>query len=351
MNSNNPRSQLFWLFQSCGWIVYAMLTELMIKIPSEEPWTIHIPHLIIDVACGFLITLALRRFYNCFSQQELNVKVALRIMLLLIATLLWTQIKWVSLQWLYGNWWQPMSWFDFGTWTSASLTMLSTWTAFYYGIKIYLDNLEQTQKAAEATHLAKESQLKMLRYQLNPHFMFNSINAICTLILKKESLQAVTMLEKLCDLLRHSLYTDPLEKVAIKEEIAMLRTYLDIEQCRFADKLEVNINVAQQCNDLLIPSLLIQPLVENALKHGMRADQKMVITISIEKTKTALLINVADTGKGFDDNKKTKTGIGLANCEQRLKLIYGNSHRIEKGNATSGGAWFCISLPINGLQS
>lgn len=350
MNTNNPRSQLFWLFQSCGWIVYAMLTELMIKMPSEEPWTIHVPHLIIDATFGFLITLLLRKVYGLARVQRVKVKVTLHIIFLVVATLLWTQIKWITLQWLYGNWWLPMSWFDFGTWTSASLTMLSTWTAFYYGTKIYLDNLEQTQKAAEATHLAKESQLKMLRYQLNPHFMFNSINAICTLILKKESLQAVTMLEKLCDLLRHSLYTDPLEKVSVKEEIAILRTYLDIEQCRFADKLEVNISVAEACNDLLIPSLLIQPLVENALKHGMRAEQKMVITIAIEKTRTALLIKVADTGKGFDENKKTKRGIGLANCEQRLKLIYGNSHGIEKGNVKTGGAWFCISLPINGLQ-
>ncbi len=190
-----------------------------------------------------------------------------------------------------------MSWFDFGTWTSASLTMLSTWTAFYYGIKIYLDNLEQTQKAAEATHLAKESQLKMLRYQLNPHFMFNSINAICTLILKKESLEAVKMLEKLCDLLRHSLYTDPLEKVTIKEEIAILRTYLDIEKCRFADKLSVNISVEEGCSELLIPSMLIQPLVENALKHGMAADKTMAITIVIEKSKNTLIIKVSDTAK------------------------------------------------------
>jgi len=301
VNTNNPRSQLFWLFQSCGWIVYAMLTELMIKMPSEEPWTIHVPHLIIDATFGFLITLLLRKVYGLARVQSVKVKVTLHIIFLVVATLLWTQIKW-------------------------------------------------TQKAAEATHLAKESQLKMLRYQLNPHFMFNSINAICTLILKKESLQAVTMLEKLCDLLRHSLYTDPLEKVSVKEEIAILRTYLDIEQCRFADKLEVNISVAESCNDLLIPSLLIQPLVENALKHGMRAEQKMVITIAIEKTRTALLIKVADTGKGFDENKKTKRGIGLANCEQRLKLMYGNSHRIEKGNVKTGGAWFCISLPINGLQ-
>ena len=350
MNSTNPRSHLFWLFQCCGWIVYAMLTELMIKIPSEEPWTIHIPHLVIDTAFGFFITLFLRKAFRLFRFHGLQVKVIFHIVLLMIATVVWTQIKWVSLQWLYGNWWLTMSWFDFGTWNSASLTMLSTWTAFYYGIKIYLDNLEQTQKAAEATHLAKESQLKMLRYQLNPHFMFNSINAICTLILKKESLQAVNMLEKLCDLLRHSLYTDPLEKVAIKEEIAILKTYLDIEQCRFTDRLEVNISVDEPCNDLLIPSLLIQPLVENALKHGMRADQKMVITINVEKTKNALLIKVADTGKGFNDNKKSKRGIGLANCEQRLKLIYGNSHRIEKGNAKTGGAWLCISLPINGLQ-
>ncbi len=139
MNSKNPRSHLFWLFQSCGWIVYAMLTELMIKIPSDEPWSIHIPHLVIDVACGFLITLLLRRAYNCSKRQGIKVKIALHLVLLLTATLIWTQIKWASLQWLYGNWWLSMTWFDFGTWTSASLTMLSTWIAFYYGIKIYLD--------------------------------------------------------------------------------------------------------------------------------------------------------------------------------------------------------------------
>ena len=349
MNTSNPRSQLFWLFQICGWLVYAILTELMIKVPSNEPWAIHIPHLIIDTCFGFLITLFLRKVFTYLSLLEFKLKVALHIVVVISATLIWTQIKWVTLQWFYGNFWLPMSWFDFGTWTSASLTMLSTWTAFYYGIKIYLDNLEQTQKAAEATHLAKESQLKMLRYQLNPHFMFNSINAICTLILKKESLEAVKMLEKLCDLLRHSLYTDPLEKVTIKEEIAILRTYLDIEKCRFADKLSVNISVEEGCSELLIPSMLIQPLVENALKHGMAADKTMAITIVIEKSKNTLIIKVSDTGKGFTHNESTKRGIGLANCEQRLKLIYGKAQRIEKGNNSSGGAWVCMTLPINGL--
>lgn len=348
MNTSNPRGHLFWLFQICGWVVYAMLTELMIKVPSDEPWTIHIPHLIIDTICGFIITLSLRKVFTCINFIELKLKIALHIFIVITATLIWTQIKWITLQWFYGNFWQPMTWFDFGTWTSASLTVLSTWTAFYYGIKIYLDNLEQTQKAAQATHLAKESQLKMLRYQLNPHFMFNSINAICTLILKKESLEAVKMLEKLCDLLRHSLYTDPLEKVTIKEEIGILSNYLDIEKCRFTNKLVVDISVADGCNELLIPSMLIQPLVENALKHGMCSNQKMCITIAIEKTKSYLNIKVSDTGKGFGDESTNKRGIGLANCEQRLKLMYGKSHRIEKGNLSEGGAWVCITLPMSG---
>ncbi|MFC3034380.1 sensor histidine kinase [Pseudoalteromonas fenneropenaei] len=348
MKSDNPRSQLFWLFQICGWVVYAILTELMIKVPSDEPWAIHIPHLIIDTSCGFLITLSLRKVFTYLSFVELKLKVALHILIVIFATLIWTQIKWITLQWFYGNFWLSMTWFDFGTWTSASLTMLSTWTAFYYGIKIYLDNLEQTQKVAEATHLAKESQLKMLRYQLNPHFMFNSINAICTLILKKESLEAVKMLEKLCDLLRHSLYTDPLEKVSVKEEIGILSTYLDIEKCRFADKLVVDISVENGCDELLIPSMLIQPLVENALKHGMRSGKVMQVAVAVEKSKSALKITVSDSGKGFDNSNTHKRGIGLANCEQRLKLMYGKSHRIEKGNLNEGGAWVCITLPISG---
>src|SRR5690606_37993005 len=143
------------------------------------------------------------------------------------------------------------------------------------------DNAEQKHKAAEALHLAKESQLKMLRYQLNPHFMFNSINAICTLILKQHNANAVTMLEKLCDFLRYSLYTDPLAKITVQDEIAILQTYVDIEQCRFQSKLNVAISAEAACTAALMPSLLLQPLIENALKHGIGQKNSIVISVTV----------------------------------------------------------------------
>lgn len=344
------KEQLFWLCQYCGWAAYALLTELLIKIPGPEPWSIHLGHLLLDTSCGFLITLLLRQFYAAARRQQAGLSITLHLGLLLMASLLWTQFKWITLQWFYGSWWQPMTWFDFGTWTSASLTMLATWTAGYYGIKIYLDNVEQRHKAAEAMHLAKESQLKMLRYQLNPHFMFNSINAICTLILKQQNSQAITMLEKLCDLLRYSLYTDPLAKITVQEEVAILQTYVAIEQCRFQSNLNVLIHSEKACEQLLIPSLLLQPLVENALKHGMRRQGAMAIEVMFRCVDKQLQIDIRDNGSGFSEPGREAGGIGMRNCQERLQLIYPERSEFCCGNLPEGGAWIRISLPREQAQ-
>jgi len=165
------RNQLFWLCQCGGWAVYAVLTALMIKIPSQEPWQVGLPHLLLDTSFGFLLTLLLRHWYGRLSTQEARLKILWHLLVILLSCLVWTQWKWQTLQWLYGQVWLSMTWFDFGTWNSASLTMLLTWTALYYASKATFETMQQRQKAAEAIHLAKEAQLKMLRYQLNPHFM------------------------------------------------------------------------------------------------------------------------------------------------------------------------------------
>ncbi|NOU50576.1 histidine kinase [Pseudoalteromonas sp. JBTF-M23] len=321
-----------------------MLTEVMIKIPGEEPWEIHLPHLILDTLSGFGITLMLRAFYS--KTQQLNwLTVSVNIVVLVVASLLWTQFKWFSLQGLYGALWTPMSWFDFGTWTSASLTMLATWTAGYYGFKSYLNNVEQREKAEKALNLAKEAQLKMLRYQLNPHFMFNSINAICTLILKNENTNAVNMLEKLCDFLRYSLYTEPLAKIPVSEEVAILKTYLDIEKSRFQSNLDVTIVTDVKCDSTLIPSLLIQPLVENVLKHGMLPNQTLKMNIEFKSTTNGITISVIDNGKGFLEQHGCKRGVGLNNCQDRLQLTYQGRANLNMGNKKEGGAWVTLFIP------
>ena len=345
------KSQLFWLCQYCGWLAYALLTELMIKMPGQEPWVIHLPHLVLDTCCGFFITLWLRKLYTGFRLKAAGVSISMHIISLLAASLLWTQFKWHCLQWFYGTLWQPMTWFDFGTWTSASLTMLATWTAGYYGIKIYLDNAEQRHQAAEALHLAKESQLKMLRYQLNPHFMFNSINAICTLILKQHNANAVAMLEKLCDFLRYSLYTDPLAKITVQDEIAILQTYVDIEQCRFQSELNVQISADPSCYAVLMPSLLLQPLVENALKHGLGQKNSIVISVTVKQVADQLHISVSDTGTGFNPSAPTSFGIGIKNCQDRLQLIYPGSGYLTLGNCEKGGARVSICIPLEWAEN
>lgn len=341
------RPHLFWLCQCSGWAVYALLTEVMIKIPSDEPWRIHLPHLILDTLFGFAITLALRSLYSKVYRLQRHV-VLIHLLLLILASLTWTQFKWTSLQWLYNDPWKAMSWFDFGTWTTASLTMLATWTAGYYGIKSYLDNVEQRERAERATHLAKEAQLKMLRYQLNPHFMFNSINAISTLILKHENNHAVVMLEKLCDFLRYSLYTDPLTKIPVSEEVTMLRTYVDIEKARFRSKLDVHIDTEPQIESMRIPSMLIQPLVENVLKHGMLPNQTISVSVEFAAINGGLAITVTDSGKGFSNHETCKLGIGLTNCRDRLRLIYQGRANLETANNPGGGACVRIFIPQEG---
>ncbi|RUO40286.1 sensor histidine kinase [Idiomarina aquatica] len=343
------RLRLFWFCQFCGWSIYALLTELLIKLPSDEPWQIHVPHLLLDVSSGFLITMGLHTFYKRAKRFD-KYTVAAHVILIIVAALVWTQFQWYALQALYGGTWDPMSWFDFGTWTSASLTMLSAWTAVYYSIKNYLDNVEQRERAERATHLAKEAQLKMLRYQLNPHFMFNSINAICTLILKHENDRAVDMLEQLCDFLRYSLYTDPLKKIPVSEEAALLKTYLEIEKNRFQTALDVSITTDPDCEAALIPPLLIQPLVENVLKHGMLANQTMSIAVDFSASQEGIHIQVTDNGKGFEEQYHCQRGIGLDNCQQRLRLTYEDDAQLSMGNRPEGGAWVNILIPRE-LQS
>jgi len=349
----NSRTQLFWLCQYSGWLVYAILTELMIKLPGDEPWQIHLPHLLMDTLFGFVLTVLLRELFHFLQHTPTRINIAAHIGCIIIACLIWTKFKWFTLLWLYDNPSQSMTWFDFGTWNLASLTMLSTWSGFYYAIKAYLKGVEEQRKAAEAINLANESQLKMLRYQLNPHFMFNSINAICTLILQKDNLHAVSMLEKLCNLLRHSLYTDPLAKVTVKEEVRILSTYCDLEKCRFKEKLNVDIVTEHETEYCLVPSLILQPLVENSIKHGMGLEQDTYdIQVSFKLANDKLIITVADTGTGFEHNpEQSDFGIGLKNCENRLNLIYPQDYQFKLENSAQGGALITIIIPSQTEES
>jgi two-component system LytT family sensor kinase len=143
------------------------------------------------------------------------------------------------------------------------------WSALYFGIKYYLLSQEEKQRYLKAVSMAHEAQLKMLRYQLNPHFLFNTLNAISTLILDKDTQLANSMVMKLSRFLRYSLDNDPMQQVTVAEEIESLQLYLDIEKVRFGERLTLHFSVTPDAQDALMPSLLLQPLVENSIKYAV----------------------------------------------------------------------------------
>ena len=185
---------------------------------------------------------------------------------------------------------------------------------------------KEKQNALKASTMAHQAHLKMLRYQLNPHFLFNTLNAISTLVLMKENKTAEKMVSRLSEFLRYSLDNDPIKKVPLGQEIKALRLYLEIEKVRFDDRLTVNIDIAESCESALVPSLLLQPIIENSIKHAISKMPKGgAIDIAAHGFGRDLLIDVSDNGPGADIKNgqlKRENGVGLANIKDRLQSLY-----------------------------
>jgi tRNA pseudouridine(38-40) synthase len=143
------------------------------------------------------------------------------------------------------------------------------WVGLYLGVKYYRQLQDETQRALAARGMAHQAQLKMLRYQLNPHFLFNTLNAISTLILDRDGTTANRMVQGLSAFLRHSLDNDPMQRVTLKQELDALNLYLGIEKVRFTERLRMQTEVEPECWSALVPSLILQPLVENAIKYAV----------------------------------------------------------------------------------
>jgi LytS/YehU family sensor histidine kinase len=208
---------------------------------------------------------------------------------------------------------------------------------------------KEKQNVLEANSVAHQAQLKMLRYQLNPHFLFNTLNAISTLILVKENKIANGMVTKLSEFLRYSLDKDPMKKVTLHSELHALKLYLDIEKVRFEDRLRVEFVVADDCKNALVPSMILQPIAENSIKYAI-ASQENGGTIKVTVTRFAndLLLELADNGPGAEIKKGNlyrENGVGLANSRERLNALYKNNYSLVVANNEPKGVKVSIRMP------
>jgi two-component system, LytTR family, sensor kinase len=223
--------------------------------------------------------------------------------------------------------------------TLSAMYLLLCWSALYFGIKYYEMQQKQQAAALKAAALAQEAQLKMLRYQLNPHFLFNTLNAISTLILDNQNRKANHAVTRLSEFLRYTLDQDPMKKVTLRQEIEALNLYLGTERLRFGERLRLEYAVDGPALEALIPSLLLQPLLENALKYAV-SPREQGGSIRIEgRTRGAMLeLSVIDDGPGLRDAVPLgeRRGVGLRNTRERLAVLYGANHRFAVLNSHPG---------------
>jgi LytS/YehU family sensor histidine kinase len=233
----------------------------------------------------------------------------------------------------------------------SGVWVMLVWSALYFGIKYYLLNQEEKQRYLKAISMAQEAQLKMLRYQLNPHFLFNTLNAISTLILDKDTELANGMVVKLSRFLRYSLDNDPMQQITVAEEVESLKLYLDIEEVRFGDRLTLHFVISEDAEHALMPSLLLQPLVENSIKYAVSqsiAGGSIAVSASVENGNLQLV--VADDGPGLDlrQGRMPKGGgVGLANTRERLTQIYRDKQSFRLSSTDPHGLTITIGIPVS----
>ncbi len=227
-----------------------------------------------------------------------------------------------------------------------SIFIFLCWSGIYYATSYHKKNQLNKQRMIELKSEAQEAKLRMFRYQLNPHFLFNTLNSISCLIKDKKNDSADKMLNRLAELLRFTLDSSPIDMVTVTEELELVDRYLQIEKVRFQEKLIVNLNVEEDSNNVLIPSLLIQPLIENSLKHAISTyPDGGVIDISIVIVAQRLIITISDDGKLTTPGNGS--GLGLKNLQSRLQSIYEDNYSMESGFATEGGFKVNIEVPVH----
>jgi signal transduction histidine kinase len=220
--------------------------------------------------------------------------------------------------------------------------------------------VEAKEREAQTARLAAqvaESRLGALRTQLHPHFLFNSLNAITVLVRDKDTAAAARMLDLLSDVLRQVLKSDQAHVVSLAEELAFLERYLAIEQIRFSDRLQVRFNVDESLKDAAVPVFLLQPLVENALRHGIaKRAEGGVVEVSARRDRESLILTIADNGRGLHGTSGEHTagnGLGLANIRERLTTLYGAAARLDLRPASqpAGGTLAEVVIPYRHLDA
>lgn len=357
----------FWLLQAVGWTALMLISFLSLTLWYNQQQLNYILHTALQSLLGVCVSWPLRTLFRRVWETAFVSRLFIIVLGILLASTGWTILRLVTFMAMTN---ETGLWSDFGGWLWGSILIFIGWTALYHGIKYYqllqsehqnllyleAQNKEFQLQRSRAEVAAREAQLKMLRYQLNPHFLFNTLNAISALVRLKKASQASAMIVQLSDFLRYSLDNDPIQSVTLEDEMTAVRLYLDIEKTRFGERLKLDFDIHPDTLGVKVPSLILQPLVENAVKYAI-APQELGGTISITTRAEGryCAIKMVDTGcSGVDlvdgeiaaPHTTKGTGVGLRNTIDRLKNFYDDSYTFKLLATDSGGLCIEMLLPL-----
>ncbi len=322
-------NRLFWIANAIGWILYGIAMLFFFGkgvIPDLKSFYLNI----ITYITGFIVT-SLLRYYLRFIQKKIKSIILISIILIVtvyVVTILWYLMD-LSLSYpLYDQkeidfFRKTLNFRGLIKRNYSQFFLLFGWITLYYGIRFWIDYQTEKEVKEEALMLAQRAELEMLRYQLNPHFLFNSLNSIRALVDENQK-SAKAMITELSEFLRYSLLQKDIAFVPLSRELEAIKHYLSIEKKRFEEKLQIEYNVSDSAQNFNVLSFLLHPLIENAIKHGMKTSKlPLKLLIQAFMKDNELNLTICNSGKWVESSEpKEGTGTGLQNVEKRLKNAY-----------------------------
>lgn len=360
-------NRLFWWLNASGWIGLSVVTYVSLTLPYNQLQFEYIAHNILQSALGFALSIPLRQAFRTSWGWSAGKRVVVAIVLILSVATIWAALRLQLLISLAG---ETGLWDEFGGFLFPSVFVFLAWVALYHLVK-YAQLLQQEResllvlesgrrqeafKRLSAEASARDAQLRLLRYQLNPHFLFNTLNSVTSLISTERDSDAQKMITELSTFLRFSLESDRNITVPLRDEMEALDLYLNIEQVRFSDRLEVQRDIDPRALPLHVPSLVLQPLVENSIKHAIgRSEEGGIILVTAKLTETDLVLSVEDTGPSETemaslelDQIFSAPGFGLRSTSERLENLFGDGFSFNASRSSLGGLRLTLYLSRTG---
>ena len=357
-----------WFMQAIFWTLLTVFSFFSLTLWYASPDISHIIYDLLQSLIGLALTIPMHWIYRSMLKKTGSIALLVwTVAVVLIFSFFWSVLR-ISTFILVTNEGHQL-WGDFGGWYFSGFFVFLCWTATYYSLYYYsvataekyrrIKQVERSRgervKRLSAEKSAAEAKMQMLRYQLNPHFLFNTLNAVNSLIASNEPVQARETIEKLSMFLRFALKEEKTGWVSLSSEIEALELYLGIELIRFADRLTIEFDIDESALNVKVPSLLLQPMAENSIKHAVNVcEDTCLIRVSASVTDDYLTLMVSDDGPGIaslDDGTFTPedfefSGLGVRNIIERVANVYGNKASVILENKKTVGLSVFVSLPI-----